>query len=108
MQKRYDKKFCYRSRLESMIFKKLYYSSRNATKSLCNSKTLQCTKLAENVEGKYNAVIDLLSELNQASLYKQGKTKEANEHANLMKEIHSKEKEERTRRAEEAEERLKE
>jgi len=69
---------------------------------------LQCKELAEKGEGKNKAVIDLLSELYQASLYKQGKTKEANEHANMMMEIHSKEKEERTRLKEEAEERLKE
>merc|ERR1711942_149132 len=36
----------------------------------------ECTKLAENVEGKYKIVVDLLSELNQASLYKQGKLEE--------------------------------
>ena len=68
---------------------------------------MQCTELAKNVEGKYNDVIHLLSELNQASLYKQGKTEEANELANMMMEIHSKEEEERTRLKEEAEKQLK-
>ena len=48
--------------------------------------------MAETVKDKYDLVIKTLSDIIRATLYKQGKTEEAEEHSKIMKIFYEEEK----------------
>lgn len=63
--------------------------------------------MAEKVKDKYGQVIQTMSDLIRATLYKQGLTEEAKKHAQRMRQIYEKEQDEREEARKRAEEELK-
>ena len=63
--------------------------------------------MAEKVKDKYGRVIQTMSDLIRATLYKQGLTEEAEKHAQRMRQIYEKEQDEREEARKRAEEELK-